>query len=130
MNIGTVSERSGVPTKTIRYYEDIGLFTPKRSANGYRYFEETDLHKLAFIGRARALGFSIADCRKLVSLYEDSSRASAEVKAVAESHLKAIDAKISQLESMRLTLSRLVNSCAGNNRPECPILEDLAREQL
>ena len=127
MNIGTVSERSGVSTKTIRYYEDIGLITPTRSGNGYRYFEDTDLHKLAFIGRARALGFSIADCRKLVSLYEDSSRASAEVKAVTESHLKAIDAKISQLEGMRSTLRQLVSSCAGNERPECPILEDLAR---
>lgn len=130
MNIGTVSERSGVPAKTIRYYEDIGLITPMRSANGYRYFEDTDLHKLEFIGRARALGFSISDCRKLVSLYEDSSRESAEVKAVAKSHLKAIDAKIAQLEGMRATLSKLVNSCAGNNRPECPILEDLASEQL
>lgn len=130
MNIGTVSERSGVPTKTIRYYEDIGLITPTRSANGYRYFEDADLHKLAFIGRARALGFSIADCRKLVSLYEDSSRESAEVKAVAKSHLIAIDAKISQLEGMRTTLSKLINSCTGNNRPECPILEDLSRSEI
>lgn len=128
MNIGEVAERSGVPAKTIRYYEDIGLVRPLRSANGYRAFREQDLHKLAFVGRARALGFSIEDCRTLVALYEDDSRASAQVKSVAEDHLHQIDAKIAQLQSMRDTLARLVQSCHGDNRPDCPILNDLARD--
>ena len=75
MNIGEVAERSGIPPKTIRYYEDIGLVRPQRSGNGYRAFRETDLHKLAFLGRARALGFSIEDCRNLLNLYEDEDRA-------------------------------------------------------
>lgn len=127
MNIGTVSERSGVPAKTIRYYEDIGLITPQRAANGYRSFRDTDLHKLAFLGRARALGFSIEDCRTLLALYEDEGREAAQVKALAQEHLSAIDAKITQLQSMRDTLAHLVHCCAGDNRPDCPILEDLSR---
>ena len=128
MNIGEVAERSGIPPKTIRYYEDIGLVRPARSDNGYRAFRETDLHKLAFLGRARALGFSIEDCRTLLSLYEDESRESAQVKAVAEEHLTAIDDKIAQLQSMRETLSQLVKACHGDHRPDCPILTDLSGE--
>ena len=126
MNIGEVAERSGLPPKTIRYYEDIGLVRPQRSGNGYRAFRESDLHKLAFLGRARALGFSIEDCRTLLGLYEDESRESAQVKTVAEEHLNAIDEKIAQLQSMRETLSHLVRSCRGDHRPDCPILSDLA----
>ena len=126
MNIGAVAERSGIPPNTISYYEDIGLVRPQRSGIGYRAFRETDLHKLAFLGRARALGFSIEDCRTLLSLYEDESRESAQVKAVAEEHLTAIDDKIAQLQSMRETLSDLVRSCQGDDRPDCPILSDLA----
>lgn len=126
MNIGEVAERSNLPTKTIRYYEDIGLIKPKRSENGYRAFREADLHKLAFLGRARALGFSIEDCRTLMALYEDETRESAQVRAVAEVHLNAIDSKIAQLQSMRATLAHLVHCCAGDNRPDCPILDDLA----
>lgn len=127
MNIGEVSERSGLPPKTIRYYEDINLVRPLRSDNGYRSFRESDVHKLAFLGRARALGFSIEDCRKLVGLYEDETRESAQVKAVAKEHLTEIDKKISQLKSMRETLSQLVDSCNGDHRPDCPILKDLSR---
>ena len=126
MNIGEVAERSGIPPKTIRYYEDIGLVRPQRSGNGYRAFGETDLHKLTFLGRARALGFSIDDCRNLLGLYENENRESAQVKAVAEEHLSAIDEKIAQLQSMRETLSHLVASCHGDQRPDCPILSDLA----
>lgn len=126
MNIGEVAERSGIPPKTIRYYEDIGLIRPLRSENGYRAFRESDLHKLTFLGRARALGFSIEDCRKLLGLYEDESRESAQVKAVAREHLATIDDKIAQLQSMRQTLSQLVKACHGDHRPDCPILGDLA----
>ena len=126
MNIGEVAERSGLPPKTIRYYEDIGLVRPQRSANGYRAFRETDLHKLAFLGRARALGFSIEDCRTLLNLYEDESRESAQVKAIAEEHLTAINEKIAQLQGMRETLSHLVDACQGDHRPDCPILSDLS----
>ncbi|WP_299368669.1 Cu(I)-responsive transcriptional regulator [uncultured Tateyamaria sp.] len=126
MNIGEVSERSGLPAKTIRYYEDIGLVRPLRSDNGYRSFREADLHKLAFLGRARTLGFSIEACRTLLGLYEDGSRESAQVKTVAEAHLAEIDVKIAQLRDMRDTLSHLVDACRGDDRPDCPILRDLS----
>ncbi len=129
MNIGDVAERSGLPAKTIRYYEDIGLVKPLRSANGYRSFRERDVHKLAFLGRARALGFSIEDCRNLLKLYEDDDRTSAEVKLIAEVQLDRIDRKIAELTEMRATLAHLVEACAGDHRPDCPILADLATTQ-
>ncbi|MFP4273756.1 MAG: Cu(I)-responsive transcriptional regulator [Paracoccaceae bacterium] len=125
MNIGDVATRTGLPAKTIRYYEEIGLVQPRRSANGYRDFRETDLHKLAFLGRARALGFTIEDCRTLLALYEDDTRESAEVKRIAQEHLSRIDEKIGELQSMRATLAHLVQECAGDSRPDCPILKDL-----
>lgn len=126
MNIGQVAKSSGIPVKTIRYYEDIGFIRPDRDANGYRNFAQSDLHKLAFVGRARSLGFTIEECRALLALYEDQSRASADVKRLAKDHLKDIDDKIAALQSMRDTLSALVTSCAGDDRPDCPILNDLA----
>ncbi|MEM6610585.1 MAG: MerR family transcriptional regulator, partial [Pseudomonadota bacterium] len=93
MTIGEVAARSGLPEKTIRYYEEIGLIRPDRQANGYRSFGLNHLHKLTFLGRARALGFSIDDCRTLLGLYEDETRESAAVKSVAEDHLREIDEK-------------------------------------
>ena len=128
MNIGEAARRSGLPAKTIRYYEDIGLVRPGRGENGYRAFSETDLHVLAFLGRARTLGFSIKDCRALLELYQDDSRESAHVKEIAQIHLRRISAKIAQLESLRLTLAALVDSCQGDHRPNCPILADLAAD--
>ncbi|AAV94098.1 Cu(I)-responsive transcriptional regulator [Ruegeria pomeroyi] len=125
MNIGDVASRTGLPAKTIRYYEEIGLITPQRDLNGYRRFREQDLHKLTFLGRARALGFTIEDCRTLLALYEDQSRASADVKQVARDHLARIETKIADLIAMRDTLTELVDACAGDNRPDCPILRDL-----
>lgn len=125
MNIAEVAERAGLPPKTIRYYEDIGLISPGRTANGYRAFRESDLHKLAFLGRARSLGFSIEECRTLLALWGDRGRASSDVKALARGHLDRIAAKIEELQSMQDTLSRLVESCSGDDRPDCPILADL-----
>ena len=126
MNIGDVAEASGLPAKTIRYYEDIGLVRPARSDNGYRSFRDSDVHKLIFLSRARSLGFTIEDCRTLLSLYEDRERASADVKALAQEHLAEIEKKIAELQSLRATLSRLVSSCHGDDRPDCPILDGLA----
>lgn len=125
MNIGEVSVRSGLPSKTIRYYEDIGLIKPLRDTNGYRAFREKEVHKLAFLGQARALGFTIEDCRNLLQLYEDQSRSSSDVKAIARDHLVQIEQKISDLKDMQETLSHLVDACAGDNRPDCPILNSL-----
>lgn len=126
MNISEGARETGLPAKTIRYYEDIGLIRPLRESNGYRAFRKSDIHKLAFLARARALGFSIEDCRKLLALYEDQDRASGDVKHLAEEHLAQIEDKIAQLQSMQATLRHLVRECAGDARPDCPILRDLA----
>jgi MerR family copper efflux transcriptional regulator len=126
MNIGDVASRTGLPTKTIRYYEDIGLVMPQRGENGYRRFREADMHKLGFVGRARALGFSIEECRDLLALYEDEDRASADVRQIAIGHLDEIERKIAALSDMRDTLKGLVHACAGDHRPNCPILKELS----
>ena len=128
MNIGEASTNSGLPAKTIRYYEDIGLISPDRAENGYRDFSETHMHKLAFLSRARSLGFTIEDCRTLLSLYEDTDRASADVKIMAREHLDKMAHKITELEAMQATLSELVDKCHGDERPDCPILQGLAGE--
>lgn len=126
MNIGEAAHRSGLQPKTLRYYEEIGLVTAARRANGYRDYDDTHVHKLRFVQRARGLGFAIDDCRSLLSLYENQNRASAKVKELAEERLADIDRKIVELKSMRVTLARLVSACHGDDRPACPILADLA----
>ena len=125
MNIKDAGARVGLPAKTIRYYEEIGLVTPDRAANGYRDFNAAHLHKLAFLAQARSLGFSIEDCRNLLALWEDQDRASSDVRAIAKQHLSEIEAKIAGLEAMRATLADLVKSCAGDARPDCPIIARL-----
>ena len=126
MNISDVARASGLPAKTIRYYEDIGLVRPARRGNGYRDFSQRDARKLAFLARARSLGFSIKECRVLLSLDEDRTRASADVKAMARAHLGRIADKIADLEAMRDTLEDLAMRCHGDDRPDCPILDGLA----
>lgn len=128
MNVKSVSDVTGLPAKTIRYYEEVGLVRPSRQANGYREFSNSDVHKLAFLARSRSLGFPVESCRSLLALYDDQDRASADVKAIAQQHLGEIDQKLAELTAMRDTLNALVRSCAGDNRPDCPILSDLAQE--
>ncbi|MEL6684321.1 MAG: Cu(I)-responsive transcriptional regulator [Pseudomonadota bacterium] len=125
MNIGQAAAQAGLPAKTIRYYEDIGLVKPARDANGYRTFVANDIHKLTFLAHARALGFSIDDCRDLLALWENTERASADVHRIAQDHLQQIEAKIADLGRMRDTLKTLVRDCAGDDRPDCPILNTL-----
>ncbi len=123
MNISDASRDSGLPAKTIRYYEDIGLVKPGRLENGYRDYSDDDLHKLRFLQRSRGLGFSVEDCRVLLSLYEDRNRASADVKQIAKTHLIEIERKIAELQSLQKTLSHLVDECQGDHRP---LINDLA----
>jgi MerR family transcriptional regulator, copper efflux regulator len=128
MNIGTVAQRSGVPPKTIRYYEDIGLLAPpERMANGYRSYSPTEMHTLQFIKRARSLGFSVEEVRGLLDLWRDRSRRSKAVKAVAARHLQVLDQKMEELKAMRKVIADMMARCSGDERPECPIIDDLAR---
>jgi Cu(I)-responsive transcriptional regulator len=127
MNIGDAARQSGLPAKTIRYYESIGLIgAPQRTQSGYRAFDEADLHRLRFIARARALGFSVDEVRRLLALYGDHARASADVKAMVLEHVDEIDRKIADLNTMRRTLVMLAEQCHGDARPHCPILDDLS----
>ncbi len=126
MNISETARITGLPAKTIRYYEEIELVRPDRQDNGYRDFNDTHIHQLRFLARARALGFGIDDCRSLLALWDDRDRASADVRHIAQTHLKDIERKIADLSAMRATLSHLVDTCAGNDRPDCPILNSLA----
>lgn len=127
MNIGQAAKFSGVSAKMIRYYEQIGLI-PKaiRSAAGYRHYGSPDAHSLRFICRARDLGFSVEQISELLALWWDRDRASANVKAMALSHVARLKAKISELQKMAQTLEHLAHHCHGNDRPDCPILADLA----
>jgi len=127
MNIGELASESGVPTKTIRYYEGVGLIPPAdRRANGYRVYDARDVATLRFVSRARGLGFAVEDVARLLDLWHDRHRASADVKRLALQHVGEIDAKLAELEGMRATLTDLVERCHGDDRPDCPIISDLA----
>ena len=128
MNIGQAAGRAGLPAKTIRYYEEIGLVSPTRAGNGYRDYGDSELHRLRFLARARGLGFSIDECRRLLALWDDTDRASADVKHLAQAKIEAIDAKIGELQALRRSLAHLARACHGDARPDCPILDDLAGE--
>ncbi len=127
MNIGEAASESGVNAKTIRYYESIGLIPPAiRAENGYRNFSHFDIETLKFIQHARRLGFSVKDVGGLLELWGDKSRTSADVKALALKHISDVEKRIAELESIRNTLIDLTDRCHGDDRPDCPILEDLA----
>lgn len=130
MNISRVAEKCGVPPKSIRYYESIGLIHPaERRPNRYRSYSEDDMRTLAFIRRARSLGFSVEGVRDLLDLWRDRSRKSATVKAMATRQIETLDRKIEELQSMRKALAELVRRCRGDSRPDCPILDDLEEEK-
>jgi MerR family copper efflux transcriptional regulator len=129
MNIGEASSATGVSAKMIRYYESIGLIrAPLRTGSNYRVYGEDEVHVLRFVKRARTLGFSVEETATLLGLWQDKTRASAEVKDVATGHIMALETKIAELQGMVKTLKHLAHCCGGNNRPDCPILDDLAGE--
>ena len=126
MNIGQASKASGVSTKMIRYYDEIGLVRPaSRTESNYREFDEREVNELRFIRRARSLGFSMPEITQLLSLWRDRERPSREVKAIAEKHVNDLDARIAEMQTMADTLRHLSHCCAGDDRPDCPILADL-----
>jgi MerR family copper efflux transcriptional regulator len=127
MNIGEAALASGISAKMVRYYESIGLIRPaSRTESGYRVYSEEDIHTLRFIRRARGLGFSIEETAALLALWRDKSRTSADVKSFALKHVKELEAKIEELQAMCRTLRHLASHCHGDDRPDCPILDDIA----
>jgi MerR family copper efflux transcriptional regulator len=126
MNIGRAAKTSGLSAKMIRYYESINLLpAAHRTDAGYRLYRQDDLHTLAFIKRSRDLGFSLEEVGKLLTLWQDRGRASADVKALARQHVDDLNQKIIEMTALRDTLQELVEHCQGNDRPDCPILKDL-----
>ncbi|PLU53024.1 Cu(I)-responsive transcriptional regulator [Sinorhizobium medicae] len=128
MNIGEASKVSGVSSKMIRYYEQIGLISPAvRTASSYRTYGDNDVHTLRFIRRARDLGFSVEQIKELLALWRDRSRASSDVKAVALEHIAELECKIAAIQDMTRTLKHLASHCHGDGRPDCPIIEEMAK---
>ncbi|MEY9559501.1 Cu(I)-responsive transcriptional regulator [Sinorhizobium fredii] len=127
MNIGQASKASGVSSKMIRYYEQIGLIRPAlRTASSYRTYGDNDIHTLRFVRRARDLGFSVEQIKELLALWRDRSRASSDVKSVALEHVAELERKIAAIQVMTRTLKHLASHCHGDDRPECPIIDEIA----
>lgn len=129
LNIGEAASASGVTPKMIRYYETIGLVSPGRTGANYRVYGEEDVHRLRFVRRARSLGFSMEETQRLLALWDDKARASAEVKRLASAHVADLQRKIAEMQAMAATLNELVSCCHGDQRPTCPILADLAGDE-
>jgi Cu(I)-responsive transcriptional regulator len=130
VNIGTVAGMTGISAKMVRHYESLALLPPiTRTDNGYRQYSEADVHTLRFIKRSRDLGFSMAEIAELVALWQNRSRASASVKRIAQQHVDELALRIEAMQAMQRSLLKLLHHCHGDERPECPILDDLARQQ-
>lgn len=128
MNIGEASKASGVSSKMIRYYEQIKLIAPAhRTESSYRTYSENDIHTLKFIRRARDLGFSVEQMKTLLTLWRDKSRSSADVKAIALEHVAELEKKAAAIQAMSTTLKHLAHNCHGDERPDCPIIDDIAK---
>ncbi|MDE2615409.1 MAG: Cu(I)-responsive transcriptional regulator [Burkholderiales bacterium] len=129
VNIGAVAELSGISAKMVRHYESLGLL-PRvaRTDSGYRQYNEADVHTLRFIKRSRDLGFSMAEIAELVTLWQNRRRTSASVKRIAQKHVDELAARIESMQAMQRTLHQLLHHCHGDERPDCPILDDLAQQ--
>ena len=130
MNVGEAARLSNVSAKMVRHYESLGLLpTVSRTDSGYRQYTDKEVHTLRFIRRARDLGFSMAEIAELLKLWQNRRRPSASVKRIAAEHVAALDAKMAEMAAMRKTLQHLIHCCSGDDRPDCPILDELAQER-
>lgn len=130
MNIGQASRRTGLPVKTIRYYEEIGLIAPDRAENGYRDFDTEQIGRLRLLAQARLMGFSLEECRSLLALEADPHRHSRDVRALAEQNLSAVREKIANLQALEARLTDLIGQCHGDEAPECAILDGLSHADV
>ena len=127
LTIGDAAAASGVSAKMIRYYESIGLVRPAvRTESNYRTYDAKAVETLRFVARARHLGFSMEEIGRLLALWQDRGRASADVKALAEAHIAELEARIAAMAQMKATLEHLVDRCHGDDRPDCPIIDNIA----
>jgi MerR family copper efflux transcriptional regulator len=127
-NIGEAARLANVSPKMVRHYESLALLPAvARTDSGYRQYTDKEVHTLRFIRRARDLGFSMAEIAELLKLWQNQRRSSASVKKIAQAHVEALDAKMAEMAAMRKTLQHLVHCCSGDDRPDCPILEELAQ---
>jgi MerR family copper efflux transcriptional regulator len=127
MNIGNAAKLSGVTAKMIRHYESLELIRSRRLSNGYRDYDESDVARLRFIRHARSLAFPLEDVRKLLALWADRNRASADVRGIALAHVEALEAKAQAMQAMARSLRHLAAHCCGDSRPDCPILDELEK---
>lgn len=128
MFIKDLSKKLKITSRAIRHYEEIGIITSKRMENNYRYFDESNLDKLKFLVRARKLGFSLEECRELIKLFENDNRKSENVRNIAKNKLENIDKQIQELKDLKKSLEWLVLKCPGDEKPDCPIINELARK--
>tara|TARA_X000000950_G_C13870930_1_gene642859 strand:- start:1514 stop:1900 length:387 start_codon:yes stop_codon:yes gene_type:complete len=128
MLITEIAKKLNITTRTIRHYEEIGVIKSNRLENNYRYFNAENINKLKFLVRARNLGFSLEECKELIKLFDNSNRKSVNVRDIAKNKLIKLSEKIKELEDLKKSLEWLVSKCPGNSKPECPILDELARE--
>ena len=130
-NVGEAARLSGVSAKMVRHYESLGLLpTVSRTEAGYRQYTDKEVHTLRFIRRARDLGFGMSEIAELLKLWQNRRRSSATVKQIASEHVAALDARMAEMAAMRKTLQHLVHCCNGDDRPDCPILDDLAHGRV
>lgn len=128
MFIKDLSKKLKITSRAIRHYEEIGIITSKRMENNYRYFDESSLDKLKFLVRARKLGFSLEECKELIKLFENDNRKSENVRNIAKNKLENIDKQIQELKDLKKSLEWLVLKCPGDGKPDCPIINELARK--
>ena len=128
MFIQQVAKKLNITTRTIRHYEDLGIIKSDRLENNYRVYDEKNYDKLKFLVRARNLGFSLKECKELIKLFENNTRQSSLVREIAKKKLNNLNIQIKELENLKISLEWLVNKCPGNEKPDCPIIDELARD--
>ena len=128
MYISEISKKLKITSRTVRYYEDIGIITSKRLENNYRFYDDKNIDKLKFLVRARKLGFALAECKELIKLFENKNRKSQNVRLIAKIKIESLTKQLKEIEDLKNSLEWLVNKCPGDNKPDCPIIDELAKD--